>query len=201
MTITNGTIKYGQTVKTGDYENKRGDVELSFTLAEGQSVDEELNHARSVAHGHLHSMLGINGSAATVAAPKAPQPAKKAVAKHAVVEKVAETDEEILDRTPHPSMPKPPVAKAVVAENKKAAEVVEENLDDLLGTEEVAKEITDKEMTDATQRCQAANKNSPAIRKVLNECGVKAPPGRIIDIPQAKRQEYLDKLAEIKPLA
>ena len=77
----------------------------------------------------------------------------------------------------------------------------DDGLGDLMGGAEPAKEITDKELTDSTQQCQAKNKNAPAIRKALNDCGVKHPPGRIIDLPQEKRQSYLDKLKEIKPLA
>ena len=86
----------------------------------------------------------------------------------------------------------------------KAEEAVEDdNLDDLMGGDAApaAKEITDKELNDATQKCQSAAKNAPAIRKILGDLGIKTPPGRIIDLPQDKRQKYLDLLLTVKPLA
>ena len=207
MTITNGTIKYGHTVKTGDFENKRGDVELSFNVAEGQDAGEVLDHVRGVAHRHLHTLLGLEGTRETVAAPKAPKPPKPAAKAAAEAPKPVEKPaaatsgaEEVEDPgTPaylKGKMLDPATGKPVVETKPE-----DEDLGDLLGGGEPAKEITDKELTDATQKCQAAVKNAPAIRKILADLGIKTPPGRIIDLPQEKRQTYLDKLKEVKPLA
>ena len=208
MTITNGTIKYGQTVKTGDYENKRGDVELTFTVAEGEDIHEKLNHVKDVAHHHLHSLLNPGKVVATISTAKpaakeeiAEKPAAKAKAAPKLPVKPVVTDISAIDEEMEAAtVGKVPafLAKEVEAQNAKAAE---DNIDDLLGGGEPAKEITDKELTDATQKCQSDHKNAPAIRKILGELGVKVPPGRIIDLTQDKRQTYLDKLKEVKPLA
>jgi hypothetical protein len=200
MTITNGTLKYGQTVKTGDYENKRADVELSFTCAEGEDINEKMEHVKSVARHHLHSLLSL---ADTTAKPAVEKPAGKKAVKLPKEEKPApaEEDDPLADRAPLPTnAPKP----SKVKEEKVATAEDDDPLgiDDLIDEEaQPAKEVTDKELTDATQKCQAANKNAPAIRKILAELGIKTPPGRIIDLPQEKRHSYLDKLKEVKPLA
>lgn len=201
--ITNGVLKYGRTIKTGDFESKRGDVELSFNVPEGDDVDVALVQVQNVARSHLFTLLGCpEDNVGAKAAPKDDKP--KTAAK---VEKPKEaakmppaakaTDAaEVSDEIP------PVIAKQVAAENKKAAEADPmDELSDLLGGAEEAKEITDKMLTDATQKCQSEVKNAPAIRKILTELGIKMPPGRIIDLPQDKRQTYLGKLKEVKPLA
>ena len=201
--ITNGVIKYGQTVKTGDYENKRADVELSFNVAEGQDVAQAMGYVAMHAQHQLHVLLGLASPKADAvkqmldsAPTKVAEPAKPAPAKKA------------------PAAPKVPAAKAAdaaammeeetppAAEAKKAAE--EENLDDLLGTGAALPPVTDKALNDETQKVAQATKNNTAIRKILTDIlaaeGIKVPPGRIIDIPQGKRQEYLDAIKEIKPV-
>jgi hypothetical protein len=193
--VTNGVIKYGRSIKTGDFESKRGDVELSFTIAEGADADEAIAAVEGMAIKHVFDILGHQEDSARKAAPKAeaagkaPKPPK---ATAAATTKAADASD--VEEPPAPKF----IEKEVAA--KAAAAPAEENLDDLLCMEPT-KEITDKELTDATQKCQAAVKNAPAIRKLVADMGVKMPPGRIIDIPQDKRQEYLDKLKEVKPLA
>lgn len=204
--ITNGTVKYGETVKTGDYENKRVDVELSFTLAEDEDADLAIAVVGSSARHQAGLMLTgcktapkANAAQAiveevvkTTKAPKAPKAPVKATDASAVDEPM-ETPAFLKGKMLDPATGKP------AAEVADPAAVEDDGLGDLLGTG--AKEITDKELTDATQKCQSANKNSPAIRLALKTVGVVSPPGRIIDIPQDKRQEYLNELLKIKPLA
>lgn len=212
--ITNGVVKYGRTMKTGDYENKRADVELSFTVPEGEDGEAAIAKVGSMAAAHCVAILGAApDSALATNAPEVPAKGKAAAAPAKAAEKPAEKASEktaadaseIVDDTPVPAFIKGQMLDAATGKPsekpKAAAEAVEENIDDLLGGGEAAKEITDKELTDATQKCQVANKNAPAIRKALKDVGVTSPPGRIIDIAQDKRQTYLDKLKEIKPLA
>ena len=213
MPITNGTFKYEQKIKTGDYEHKLSMAELAFTLPDGEDIRHKLDYVRGVAQHHVHATL--NAPPVTVSnisvEPKAPankapakgaaKAAEKAAEKTVVDASVIEDDKPafLKDKHLNPTTGKL-VSEEVAAENAKAAaEVVDDGLGDILG--EAPKEITDKELTDATQRCQAANKNSPAIRKALKDVGVVSPPGRLIDIAQDKRQKYLDILKEVKPLA
>ena len=211
VTIQNGSIKYGETRKLAEYESKTGHVELSFSIDEGADPDEAIQHVTEMVHRHAHHVLNLKQSAASpdVSATKAP------------AGKAARTPTKI-PATPVADKPaaKSSGAAAAMVEEPGAAATTEmppipaslkrepatvipedDGLGDLMGGAEPAKLITDKELTDHTQQCQAKNKNAPAIRKALNDCGVKHPPGRIIDLPQERRQEYLDKLKEIKPLA
>ena len=214
--ITNGTIKYGETRKIADYESKTGHVELSFNIPEGHDPHEAIESVHLMAREHLHAMLhGTKRS--DVSLPKEPTAAKPAAAKApkavtkapapAVADKpttaaVADTTTAGDEMPPIPaSMQRQNTAATSVGQTT-AVSVDEENLDDLLGlTPTAAKEITDKEMMDATQKCQSANKNGPAIHAAVRACGVKCPPGRVIDIAQEKRQAFLDLLKEVKPLA
>ena len=73
MPITNGEVTYGRTAKTGDYENKRVDVKLSFTVEDGQDYSELLTLAGREAHDKAHAMLGIKKAEAVTE----PGPAKR----------------------------------------------------------------------------------------------------------------------------
>lgn len=194
MPITNGTIKYGQTVKTGDYENKRADVELSFTVPEGEEAAVHIEQAHTLAELHCHRILNktntgsqspapapakIEAAPAAKPAPAAKGKAKPAAKKAADPAAVEEAEEEELDDSG----------------------VTGNTLDDLLGLNEAPAEITDKALNDAVQKQQDAVKNAPGIRKLLNEFGIKTPPGRLIDLEQGKRAEFIAKLQLIKPLA
>jgi len=183
--ITNGTIKYGRTVKTGDFESKCADVELSFNVAEGEDPDAVIANVESMTRNHIHSMLGV-AEDRVVADPAAVK------AKRAARMPRAAASESVED----PASVNEPAA----AQNAQAAKANEDDLDDLYG-EAPAKEITDKDLNDATQKVQAATKNMSAIRKAINDAGVKSPPGRLIGIAQDKRAAYLAAIATIKPLA
>ena len=57
--ITGGEIKYGRTVKTGDFENKRVDVALTFTVEDGEDHTAIVQAAAKEAHDKAHAMLGL----------------------------------------------------------------------------------------------------------------------------------------------
>lgn len=193
--ITNGVIKYGRTIKTGDFESKRGDVELSFNIPEGEDHDTAVAHVQEKAQGHLFSLLGHPGDTTDRARPPKALKEEKPVAKAPKKLPAAVVDASVME---DPEVP--PLLRGKVAAQK-PAEVVEENIDDLLQEGEEVAQVTDQELNDATQKCQSRAKNAPAIRKLLGELGVRVPPGRIIDLAQEKRREYLNRLEEIKPLA
>ncbi len=202
--ITNGTIKYGRTIKTGDFESKRGDVELSFNIPEGTDHEAAIAQVHETVKHHIHQILGHNEDTpnrptipvkedrAVKKEPKKLPPAAKEEPKAAVDPSLVA---ESADETPA-FLKKEQAIKAA-----QAAEGVDEDLDDLLGGVTPAKEITDKELTDAVQKCMTRASNKPAIRKLLETVGVKTPPGRIIDVLQEKRAVFIEKLEEIKPLA
>lgn len=200
INITNGVVKFKRNIKTGDYEGKDASIELTFSVPEGENAGEHIAYVAILAENHVNAALGLKetkGQAAAASNPTAGSPAK---AETATASK--------------PSKP----AKGKTAPAKKAAEKdpaeIEDpldgngeasegnTLDDLLGLNEAPPtEITDKALNDAVQKAQDTVKNAPAIRKLLNDHGVKTPGGRLIDLEQNKRQSFIDKLQLIKPLA
>jgi len=72
MQVTGGRVSYGRTVSPAQYESKRSDVELSFTLAEGEQLGESLRQASELVRAEVHRVLGIEGRTAA-AAPQRPR--------------------------------------------------------------------------------------------------------------------------------
>ena len=70
--ITGGKVTFGLTVCPKQYESKRADVELTFTVAEGDSYDEVFDKA---------SRAVVNRVRVLVDLPKLPEPAAKPTAK------------------------------------------------------------------------------------------------------------------------
>lgn len=225
--VTHGKVSYGRTIKTGDFESKRADVELAFSVEEGASMTSagkavaeiELLCIKRVFEilGQKDDERNINKAAKTLGAAtedeneeqrearsevrKTLLPAKatkmpKAAAKADAADVVEEPLPAFLESEKEKLKP---TAKAVDAAEVVEEEVEDDDLGDLLGTDE-PKEITDKEVNEATARCQQENKNGVAIKKILAEFGVKAP-ARAIDMAQDKRAAYLEKLKTVKPLA
>lgn len=76
--ITGGEVEYGQTVKTGDYENKKVSVKLTFAVEDGEDYNEVLNSVAHEAHAKAKQMLGAKAAAPVTPKPAAtPKPAMK----------------------------------------------------------------------------------------------------------------------------
>lgn len=203
--ITNGSVKYGETRKTGDFESKRADVELSFNVPEGKNADELITKVAEKAKEQVFTILGIgkpvkplHGSSDTTTT----QTVKSTPRMPKITETPAQASK----------------AEAQTANLKRQVEVIEGCVPTITGGDlSVIEEpevklkhasefapgitdITDLQLMDATRKHQELVKNPVSIRKLINELGVIAPPGRLIDLSQDKRQEYLDKLVLIKPL-
>lgn len=200
INITNGIVKFKRNIKTGDYEGKDASVELTFSVPEGENAGDHIAYVAILAENHVNAALGLA------------QPDKKVtVASNPTTAAPAKTEAAPASKPTRATGSK---AKAAPAKKEKDPAALEESdeeeveestgntLDDLLGLNETAAvEITDKALNDAVQKAQDTVKNAPAIRKLLNECGVKTPGGRLIDLEQNKRQDFMDKLKLIKPLA
>ena len=223
--ITNGTVKYERNIKTADYEGKKATVELSFSMPEGEDHHTHLEHVGKTAINHCHAMLGSGShpTASTSAVVGAANSAGKGIdaakiparggrkpsdtqstAKETEEAQEAAAVQEAQTKAGEKAQTKVEAKEKETETQVKGEEILSDtDLGDLLGEggSEPAREITDKELNDATQSCQVRVKNAPAIRKILSDFGIKQPGGRLIDLPQAKRQEYLEKLKDIKPLA
>lgn len=206
--ITNGSVKYGETRKTGDFENKRADVELTFNIGEKQNADEVVLEVSKKAKAYLEEILsGNKPKNLTPMAPRMPKPPETPAQASQSEAQTANLNKQVTTVLPVVAVggdlstvqePTPFQIAQKSVENKQA--LVIEKIK--LASEIInANEITDAQLMDATTKCQQHVKNAPAIRKLLNELGVKAPPGRLIDLPQDKRQPYLEGLSKIKPLA
>jgi hypothetical protein len=197
--IQGGKVTYGRTVKTGDYENKRADVEIMFNVEEGQDADTALDIAATMAKDKIHQMLGIIVKAAPASTKPVPaDPVAPAGAKEAAAAAMNGADAK-----PTPKVPKAQKAAAPKAEpapeptpEPKAADPV----DDFDSAEEP--EITDTQLT-----AEASRKNkelqethqgaAPAmIRKLIGE--FVGAGKQMKDIEQAKRAEFLRRLKEMK---
>lgn len=192
-TITGGTVKYGETKKLADFENRVAHVELSFNLMEDEDTDAAITRVSMLAKAKYQEMTGNARITTPTVAPvgmnllepggltEIPLKTEKK-SKAPAMPPVAAKEETVVVVEAEITIPEPPKTP------KKAVEPSETV-------------ISDEQLNDATTKTQAAVKNAPAIRKLLNELGVKTPPGRLIDLSQDKRQTYLDGLKLIKPLA
>lgn len=207
--ITNGSVKYGETRKIADFENKRADVELSFNVAEGQDYHGALETVIRLTKTKCFEMLSgkpapehlISAalqSQLISAAMQSPPPSQNITATEVEERVKAHSKAAHSRRAPVPKMPEPLKSMDVVSDPAAIAEPAP-SVADLGALAEPA--ITDAMLMDATSKQQERVKNAVAVRKLINECGVKTPPGRLIEMPQDQRQKYLDGLKEIKPLA
>lgn len=207
--VTNGVVKYGRTVKTGDYENKRADVELSFTVAEGENPEHAIFTVGNMAAAHCNAILNVPNETpvAKPAAAEAPKSVKKAAKVESKAEapkaETVEVDEAevpaiLKGKMLDPTTGKPAMKNGEIVDNDPLG--IDDGLGDLLGIAEPAKEVTDVALHDATQKCQDETRNPLAIRKLLDSLGIKAPL-RVIDLAQEKRPAYLEGLKKIRPLA
>lgn len=66
--ITGGKVTFGLTLSPKQYESKRADVELTFTIGEGDSYDEVFDKASRAVVNRVRQLVDL---------PKLPEPAAK----------------------------------------------------------------------------------------------------------------------------
>ena len=59
MHISSGRVVYLRSVQPAQYETKKAEVELTFSLAEGEELGDHLNYVSSLAMARAHQMVGI----------------------------------------------------------------------------------------------------------------------------------------------
>lgn len=57
MQITGGKASYGRTVQVAQYESKRSDVELTFSLSEGEELGGTLAEVLDMVRDECHRVL------------------------------------------------------------------------------------------------------------------------------------------------
>lgn len=191
LQISGGKITYGRTVKTGDYENKRADVEMHFSGDDGDDFEELIAMAGAIALKQCHAILGLKAPALPASTPSAlPTPAPAAPAEP--------------KRRGRPPAVKPAPAPAAPAEDElslddaPAPEPAEADVD--LGLDE-PKEITDKDLSDAITSQQAKSQDKAAsAQKIKALFKALCPAGTIPSfrgIPPERRAEFLESLKTV----
>jgi hypothetical protein len=198
--ITGGKVTYEDAVKHEGYPDpqfapsRRAAVELSFEVFEGENGKDKLDETHAIAVAKVNEMLSKKSAkeavtATTTTATSTRKPRAKAADKSA--------NEPATDKDKLAQAAGLPTTDLVV---EKAAEPVEDSLDDIFG-DEAPVPITDAELAKAAQNKNAQMKVkdpnfSVKIRALVVEYAGQ-PPKKITDVPVAKRQEFLDKLRDL----
>lgn len=187
MTIATGTITYGQTLNTGDYNSKKAEASFTFLVPEGGTAEEGSDIASALAQKKVAQMLGLSGSTAVEKKPRA----KKAEPATVITDTaVNDTVTVGVDTVEVPQIRANP-------EDRKDPAAVE---DDFTSFESTTP-ITDEQLRDAcAKRAQHLKKfvtgNAPtiAIKKLIEKfCPPGALPGAA-QIPAASRATFIKEL-------
>lgn len=201
--ITGGKVLFGRTVKTGDYENKRVDVELAFSVGDNEDYKAILDLAAAQAHAKAHEMLGLREKPLATPAPapvEQPKPAEAKPQSGPVVETAGPKEADAKKRAKKPPVVADPAAVDVVAEQPKPAEPEPANDPAAVVEEEWAgapAEITDADLMAAITKKNGEIKQPQAIRNLIGKYVPAPKPAR--EIPQDKRQAFLAELGALKP--
>lgn len=217
-TLTNGVVKYERTVKTGDYENKKLSIELSFNIEEGAAADPAgiVDQAIDL----VHTKLGLKAAAprstsvAEIVAKALETKAAETANKAAAVDTTAADAAKAAFAAKNEKEAKAAAAKAAKdakdakaaaekqqqiqtqPEDRKPAEIVEDFVD--LGDDDLmngdAPEITDKDLQDKITARNGVIKSAVSIKKLI---GKYAPTAG--QIPQVQRAKFLEELAVLQP--
>ena len=187
--ISGGEVCYGRTVKTGDFENKRVDVKLTFGVDDGEDVEAILTKVSITAVRKAHEMLGIPAPAAATAAvaPKSVETAKAGKAGAAAVTKVekAQTKPDAAE-----TVEEPKAQISTGAERVDPAQVADE-------LDETPADITDAQLADAAKQKNATLKDPVRIKALRDKYAGKTP-SILSEIPKDKRQAFLDELKKMQ---
>lgn len=177
--ITAGRVVFGRKIAPAQYENKSAEVEIAFSITEGEDLGDTLDRAAVVAQKKVLQLLGL-ASSATSANPLATD----TVVKEVVKEPAANTNAEPEKKARAPRKPKETPAPAV------AEEVWEDPKPE---------PITDAQLMDALRECAVSTKNNAEIRRLVDEAGG-AKATRVSSIPVEKREGLLAALKQVQPL-
>jgi hypothetical protein len=186
--ISGGEVTYGRTMKTGDYENKRVDVKLTFGVDDGEDVEAILTKVSITAVRKAHEMLGIPAPAAATAAvaPKSAATTKAGKEAAAAVTKVEKVQT------------KPDAAEVV--EDKPAISTGDARVDPAQMPDELddaSVDITDAQLADAAKQKNATLKDPVRIKALRDKYAGKTP-SILSEIPKDKRQAFLDELKKMQ---
>ena len=173
--------------------SRKGEVELHSTIDADEDPQKILDHVRLTAQSEVNKiLLGVSPakSATDVKLVGSPSPPVAGAAS------VAASEPQARKRGRKPGSKnknKAPTSAASVTEEPASSEP------EVAPETEATPEITDKDLTDAATRKAGELKDPPRVRKVASEyVDYDDRVAKVRDIPQAKRQAYLDVLAALK---
>lgn len=204
--ITNGKISYSRTLNTGDFNNKKAEVQLEFSAEPGKHTDA-LNTVSRLAIDKCNEMLGQaspkSGAAVVqVAASSGGDKAALAAAAQAAVS-VEPTIARTPEAAPKAKKPPKPPKDAASLDDIEGATVAKPVVDaaslddDLLGAAET--EITDADIQNKIVATNGVIKNPKAIRDLIAK--YVTAPKRATDIPKELRSKFFGELEQLKPAA
>lgn len=204
--VTNGSVKYGRTVKTGDFENVRVDVEFAFKLEDGEDESAAMDRVSAIAVAKALELVGLKKAkpaaipvAPTTTAPNLTQPSDKD-AKAAAITGGAPAAIVTEPKPARKAAVKPPKVDDtgidVVGSQEPAAttSVADVGNDDDLFQASVP-EITDAALLDKVKNENGRIGNPQAIRDITQKY-VPFPKG-VRDIPKELRAKYLADVAAL----
>ena len=175
LVVTQGVVSIEDAQKHPGYDDpqfapaRKVRVELTFQVTDGSDEEETLNRVSALADAKVRELLGGAGKQEKKAAPRSkPKPVEVVL-------------------PPEPSIEPAKPAATAVDMSEFDAEIPASS-----------EPITDKELHEKARQRADALGNSVPIRKLI---GTFAPAGatsfQLIQIPQERRREFLDKLAKV----
>lgn len=217
MQITGGKVIFQRSVQPAQYETKKAEVELSFTLSEGESLEGKLDEVSAIAQAKALELVGLKPATTTVkptsvpATKPATEPKGKTKADLEVEQNAKLNGKEVKPVKEKKTPPKPPAenimgdveeitANISTGEERKDPAQVSED-DELLGLggEAADEPVTDEELVSQVAKHNAKIKNPTAIKLLIAEYfekGGKVQPALKL-IPANKRRDFLDKLLKL----
>lgn len=221
MQITGGRVVFARSVQPAQYETKKAEVEITFTLAEGEELGTTLDRAGEVAQAKALELVGLQKpktepksmtavvDGVSVRVP--PVTTAKAERTKADLEReqteklnTKVKDEKIakLPKTPPAARPdpaaveeeaKPQISTGAERVDPAAVGDPDDGLGDLLGDQPV---VSDADLTSAIGQHNAKIKNPIAIKALVTKHGGGNPP-QVRAIPRANRNTFLEELKKL----
>jgi|ERR1700688_74368 len=186
--ISGGEVTYGRTVKTGDYENKRIDVKLTFGVDEGEDVTAILDRVSLLALNKAHEILGLPQKKVEAVVPQTAKTVKAAKEATAAVTAVETTQKATKPAAETVEEPKAQISTG--AERVDPAQVADE-------LDETPADIMDAQLADAAKQKNATLKDPVRIKALRDKYAGKTP-SILSEIPKDKRQAFLDELKKMQ---
>lgn len=201
--MTNGTVTFERSVKVADYENKKFAAQFSFILDDDDDPESVAEmYGRQIVR-FVEDKLGLKSSIAL------PEPAKKAEVGAGLPGKtVAQHAAETAEAKPKgkPGRPSNAEKAARAAANKQAASTSEAPASEpetegheLSSAPSEVPEITDAQLREKIQHHVAQHGDSTAVRRLVQSF-FPAKEGKVWqsqELPNDRRQEFLDKMAAL----